>query len=65
MPFRTARISSWFWRFPADEARRLLHERPLAVPITDIGEFLAEPGLWQIDRSGVRRPLAPRGWQHT
>jgi len=50
---------------PADEARRMLHEQPLAVPITDIGEFVAEPGLWQIDRSGVRRPLEPRGWQHT
>jgi thiamine-monophosphate kinase len=47
-----------------DEAGRLLHERPLAVPMTDIGEFTAEPGLWQIDRSGVRRPLVPRGWQH-
>jgi thiamine-monophosphate kinase len=50
---------------PGDEARRLLHDRPLAVPITDIGEFTAEPGLWQIDRSGARRPLVPRGWQQT
>jgi thiamine-monophosphate kinase len=50
---------------PADEANRLLRERPLAVPITDIGECVAAPGLWQIDRSGVRRPLPPRGWQHT
>ena len=50
---------------PADEARRLLHEQRLAVPISDIGEFIAEPGLWQIDRSGVRCPLVPRGWQHT
>jgi thiamine-monophosphate kinase len=50
---------------PADQARRMLHEQPLAVPIADIGEFVAEQGLWQIDRSGVRRPLTPRGWQHT
>jgi thiamine-monophosphate kinase len=50
---------------PPDEARKMLHEQPLPVPITDIGEFVAEQGLWQIDRSGVRRPLAPRGWQHT
>ncbi len=49
---------------PADEARKLLHEQPLAAPITDIGEFVADLGLWQTDRSGVRRPLAPRGWQH-
>ena len=50
---------------PADEARRMLHEQPLAVPIADIGEFVAEQGLWQIDQSGVRRPLTPRGWQHS
>jgi len=50
---------------PAAEAMKMLHEQPLPVPIADIGEFVAEPGLWQIDRSGVRRPLVPRGWQHT
>ena len=47
------------------EARRMLSEQPLSVPLTDIGEFTAEPGLWQIDQSGVRQPLAPRGWEHT
>ena len=42
----------------------MLAEQPLAVPLTDIGEFIAEPGLWQIDR---RRPPAawPRGWEHS
>jgi len=83
---------------PADEARRMLHDQPLAgdcpnfrvsengtvpfdagtaplstktgegplaVRLTDIGEFVAEPGLWQIARSGVRRPLVPQGWQHS
>ena len=50
---------------PADEARRMLREQPLAVPLTDIGEFVTEPGLWQIDGSGVRRPLVPQGWQHS
>jgi thiamine-monophosphate kinase len=49
---------------PADEARRMLQEQPIAVPLSDIGEFVAERGLWQIDQSGVRRPLASRGWQH-
>jgi thiamine-monophosphate kinase len=49
----------------ADEAKRMLDEQPLATPLTDIGEFVAEQGLWQIDRSGVRQPLVPRGWQHT
>jgi thiamine-monophosphate kinase len=50
---------------PADEARRMLSEQPLSVPLTEIGEFIAEPGLWQIDRRGLRRPLVPQGWQHT
>jgi thiamine-monophosphate kinase len=50
---------------PADEARRLTQEQPLETPITDIGEFVAESGLWQIDRGGLRRPLVPRGWQHS
>jgi thiamine-monophosphate kinase len=50
---------------PTDEAKRLLGEQPLAIPLTDIGEFVAEPGLWQIDQSGAHRPLVPQGWQHT
>lgn len=49
---------------PPDEARRMVAERPLDVPLTDIGEFTAEPGLHQIDASGVRSPMTPRGWQH-
>jgi thiamine-monophosphate kinase len=78
---------------PPDEARRMLLDQPLRVPLlgtsgaernpgtqhclcqavahcgekcrlADIGEFIAEPGLWQIDASGVRRPLVPRGWEH-
>ena len=48
---------------PPDEARRMLADRPIAVPLTDIGEFTAEPGLW-IDDAGGRRPLVPRGWEH-
>ena len=27
----------------------MLAEQPLGVPLTDIGEFTAEPGLWQRD----------------
>jgi thiamine-monophosphate kinase len=49
---------------PPEEARKILHEQPHALPITDIGEFVAETGLWQVDRDGARRPLVPRGWQH-
>ena len=37
---------------PPDEARRMLAEQPLGVPLTDIGEFTAEPGLWQREAGG-------------
>jgi thiamine-monophosphate kinase len=49
---------------PPVEARRILAERPLDLPLTDIGEFVAEPGLW-IDDDRGRRPLVPRGWEHS
>lgn len=49
---------------PPDDAKRMLAEQTTAMPLTDIGEFVGEPGLWQVDQSGVRRPLSPRGWQH-
>ena len=47
-----------------DEARRLLAEQPLDVPLSDIGEFVAERGLWQVGAGGDRAPLAVRGWEH-
>jgi thiamine-monophosphate kinase len=50
---------------PADVAARLLAEQPLVgVPLSDIGYFTAEPGLWQIDSDGRRIPLRPRGYEH-
>jgi thiamine-monophosphate kinase len=49
---------------PPESARRMLAERPLAVRITDIGEFVADTGLWIEDTGGNRRPLVPRGWEH-
>ncbi len=50
---------------PPDDAARLISEHPVApVRLTDIGEFVAEPGLWQLGADGRRQPLAPRGWQH-
>jgi thiamine-monophosphate kinase len=49
---------------PPQEAQRMLAERPLGVPLTDIGEFVAEPGLWQVDQTGIRQPLTPKGWEH-
>ena len=49
---------------PPEEAERMLSEQPLEVPLTAVGEFTAEPGLWQTDAHGVRSRLVPRGWQH-
>jgi thiamine-monophosphate kinase len=49
---------------PPDEARRMLAEQPLGVPLTDIGQFTAEPTLGQCEGDGPVRPLAPTGWEH-
>lgn len=45
-------------------AERMMREQPLPVPLHVVGHFTAEPGLWQADENGQRRPLEPRGWQH-
>ena len=50
---------------PPDEARRMLAEQPLGVPLTDVGQFTAEAGLWQREAGGPVRPLTPSGWEHT
>ena len=64
MPWATAKTSSWCWPCRRDAARQMLAEQPLAVPLTDIGEFVAADGLWLQETGGGRRPLPPRGWQH-
>ncbi|MDZ4656721.1 MAG: thiamine-phosphate kinase [Bythopirellula sp.] len=48
---------------PTDAAREILSAQPLAIPITRIGEVIAEPGLWQLI-SGKRQPLEPKGYEH-
>ena len=50
---------------PPDEARRMCAEQPLGVPLSDIGQFTAEPGLRQREAAGPIRPLTPSGWEHT
>ncbi len=47
-----------------EQAERMLAEQPVNVPLTEIGEFTAEPGLWQVDSQGVRSKLTPCGWEH-
>ncbi len=45
------------------EAARILSDQPVDVPVTRIGRFIDEPGLWVADVQG-KRPLAPRGFEH-
>jgi thiamine-monophosphate kinase len=49
---------------PPQEAARMLAEQPLQVPLAAIGQFVAEPGLWEAEAEGGPRKLEPRGWQH-
>ena len=49
---------------PPADAERMLVERPVQVPLTCVGRFVAEPGLWLADGNGRRRPFQPRGYQH-
>ncbi len=49
---------------PDEAAQKLLRDQPLSVLITRIGEIVADAGLWQLDESGKRMPLAPLGYQH-
>jgi len=49
---------------PPDVAQRILADRPLDIPLAQIGTFVADRGLWQETPSG-RRALPPSGFQHT
>lgn len=49
---------------PADEAQRLLADQPLETPLTRIGTFIEEEGLWSASDDGLRQPLRPRGYEH-
>jgi thiamine-monophosphate kinase len=49
---------------PTDAAREILSAQPLKVPITRIGEVIADAGLWQVSADGHRQPLASTGYLH-
>ncbi|HUS40621.1 MAG TPA: AIR synthase-related protein, partial [Pirellulales bacterium] len=48
---------------PADEAERLLAEQPLDIPLTRIGEFIDQQGLWCV-QDGQRTAMRPQGYLH-
>lgn len=47
-----------------ETAEELLAAQPLGVPITRIGQFISEPGLWHETAGKSRQPLTPRGYEH-
>jgi thiamine-monophosphate kinase len=49
---------------PSAEAARLLADQPLGVPVTKIGEFAPDRGLWRRMPDGSREPVVPRGYEH-
>jgi thiamine monophosphate kinase len=46
------------------EAQRIMRDQPLDVPLTIIGEFVEQPGLWTAGQGGNLQPLKPKGYQH-
>ncbi len=49
---------------PEAVAEQILRDQPLDVPITRIGHFVREPGLWELVPGGTLRPMSAKGWQH-
>lgn len=49
---------------PADVAEQMVREQPLDVPVTIIGECVAEAGLWRRDLNGTLTPLEASGYRH-
>jgi len=49
---------------PPDTADQLLREQPLDTPLTRIGTFVSQQGLFTISEDGQRSPLMPRGYEH-
>ena len=49
---------------PAVVAQQMVADQPLATPLTIIGSFIAEPGLWQPSLEGDLVPHEPIGYEH-
>jgi thiamine-monophosphate kinase len=50
---------------PQAAARELVAAQPLGCPCKCIGQFVSERGLWQTEPNQPRRPLVPRGFEHS
>jgi len=49
---------------PPEIAADLLGRQPLGVPLTRIGQFIEQPGLFSSGKDGTCEPLTPRGYEH-
>ncbi len=49
---------------PEEAVPALLADSQITVPLTCIGRFVAEQGLWSEDSAGNLQSLTPRGWEH-
>lgn len=49
---------------PHEEARRMVDDRPLEIPITILGTITTDGGLVQRDAQGTITPLLAKGFQH-
>lgn len=47
-----------------EQAARLLQAQPPGAPLTCIGRFIDQPGLWSLDAQGRRQALDARGYEH-
>lgn len=47
-----------------ETANRIVADQSIGIPVTRIGEFVAEPGLWLRGETGECQPLTPRGYEH-
>jgi thiamine-monophosphate kinase len=49
---------------PPSVAQRMTTDQSIGAPLTIVGHFIEQPGLWQLSPSGALLPLAPRGYLH-
>jgi thiamine-monophosphate kinase len=49
---------------PPETAKAIVSTQPLAIPVTAIGRFVEQAGLWQASAGGDLVPLEATGYQH-
>jgi len=49
---------------PPEVADEIVRQQAISVPITWIGRFIPQQGMWQLGEAGDLKPLAPKGYEH-